>query len=119
LNDPYEESYARGTIYLSQDHQADGTKVWGSIEGGSYADLTINALGDLRDGCDSTGDVFNPYVSANGTGYDKEHHDAPGELGAVGDGNIKVWANVDLSGVHSIIGRSMVVTMPEQVSHYG
>ena len=120
MKDPYEESYANGVLYLSQDGKADGTRIWGSVQGAHYGDLTINSLGDLREGCDSTGDVFNPYVSANDTDrYGPAHGPAPGELGSVGDGNIKVWANVDLSGDASVIGRSIVVTVPEQESHHG
>ena len=86
MNDPYEESYVGGTIFLSQSGKAAKTRVWGSIEGAGYGDLTINALGDLRDGCDSTGGVFNPYVSANGTGLDYEEYDVPGELGSINHG---------------------------------
>jgi hypothetical protein len=120
MNDPFEESYVNGVIYLNQAPKADQTKIWGNIDGVHYeADLSINALGDLKDGCDSTGAVFNPFVSESGYGYDKEPHVAPGALGSVGDGTVKVWADVDLSGTHSIIGRSMVVTIPEQKSYYG
>lgn len=118
LDDPNEEGYASGLLYLAQAPKSDKTKIWGQISGAGYADLSINALGDQREGCDSTGAVFNPYVSASGYGYGKEPHTAPGALGPVGDGKIEIWADVDLSGTHSIIGRSMVVTIPEQKHDY-
>lgn len=74
MNDPDEENYVEGLLYLAQSPKSDQTKIWGSINGASYANLTINALGDLRDGCDSLGGVFNPNVSANGTPYYGAEH---------------------------------------------
>lgn len=119
MKDPYEESYANGVLYLSQDGKSEGTRIWGSIQGAHYGELSINSLGDLREGCDSTGDVFNPYVSENDTTrYGPAHGPAPGDLGPV-SGDVKVLANVDLSGYASVIGRSIVVTVPEQKSHHG
>ena len=76
----------------------------------------IGSLGDLRDGCDSAGKVFNPFVSQYGTaGYHADQYNtaAPGALGPVGEGKVDLVANVDLSGTHSIIGRSAVVTDPK------
>lgn len=44
--------------------------MWGEVHGlRGEVELTINALGDLRDGCASTGTVFNPDVSVSGYGY--------------------------------------------------
>ena len=98
------------------------TKIWGSIQGApSYADVSINALGDIRGGCDSLGPAANPNVSVNGTpqnGVDPSNGD-PGALGRVGDGNIEFSSDLlDLSGTHSIVKRSMVVTIPEQEHGY-
>ena len=113
IQDPFEETYVEGLLYLAQASKADSTKIWGSIGGADYGSLTINALGDQSDGCDSLGGVFNPNVSANGTPFNYDKHDgkAPGDLGEIGDGKIEVWADVDLSGSHSIMGRSIVVTV--------
>ena len=78
LEDPEEESEVRGVIYLSQGATDSTTNLWGEIWGISNASLTINALGDLTEGCASAGGVFNPNVSRSG--YGKIKGPAPGQL---------------------------------------
>lgn len=123
LEDPEEESYVRGVINLSQGAKDSTTSLWGEIWGIEYGYLTINALGDLTDGCESAGEVFNPFVSESGFGYGKEPTPAPGVLDDVkGDYHriaVDQEADVDLSGTHSIIGRSIVLTRPGRTDRYG
>ena len=126
LLDPEDESDVQGIISLTQKPKQKGTSVWGEFYnlGHDKLDLTINALGDLRDGCDSAGGVFNPSVSASGygEGMDKK---APGILGEVkvrshgygygygysaATAEFDTEADVDLAGTQSVIGRSMVLT---------
>jgi len=116
LLDPEDEAYIGGTVTLTQGGKDKGTFVWADIWGLDYDqyDLTINALGDLRDGCDSTGAVFNPNVSASGYGYNGSTPPT-GKLGNLirdkaGNASLDETANVDLSGNQSVIGRSMVLT---------
>lgn len=116
MEDPEEESKVRGVIYLSQGATDAESNVWGEIWGlgyGQKAELTINALGDLTEGCESAGAVFNPFVSRSGYGPGKTSIPAPGLLDVTSDGDslvIEKDVDVDLSGTHSIIGRSMVLT---------
>jgi hypothetical protein len=127
LKDPEEESHINGVIYLSQGATDATTKIWGdinAIEDASYGlNFYINALGDLTGGCDSAGAVFNPSVSASGYngGYEPEY--APGDLGALNvedySAYVKLYADVDLSGSQSIIGRAMTVVRPKYTDSYG
>ena len=118
LMDPEEESYASGVVYFSQGAKDRTTSIWGEIWGIDYANLTINALGDMTKGCESAGEVFNPSVSSSGYGYGKEPTPAPGILNEI-HGSFDQQANVDLSGNQSIIGRSMVLTRPGSKDEYG
>ena len=124
--DPDYNSEITGTFRLIQNTKDYTTSVWGEVEGlsdGKY-ELTINALGDLRDGCDSTGDVFNPALSVSGYGVGKDWPEkATGDLGSFyvesdyhnfGKATIDVEAGADLSGTWSVIGRSLVVTADEK-----
>ena len=122
LMDPDYKSEVYGVFKLSQGVKDQGTLIWADVDGlykeGKY-ELSINALGDLRDGCDSTGDVFNPFVSKSGYGHWKEPETAPGALGSIKNGQIDIKADVDLSGTHSIIGRSIVITSSDSADSYG
>ena len=122
LMDPDYKSDVYAVFKMSQSAKDKGTLVWGEVAGlysqGKY-DLSINALGDLRDGCDSVGGVFNPFVSKSGYGHWKEPEKAPGALGSISNGVIDVKADVDLSGSHSIIGRSVVITSQSSKDSYG
>ena len=119
IRDPEDEAHIGGVIHLQQGPKADKTAIWGEVWNLGYDkyELSINALGDLRDGCESTGGVFNPHVSESGYGYNKKMIPAPGKLGQIasaqhGAANVDRVADVDLSGTQSIIGRSMVITRP-------
>jgi len=88
MSDQSEESYVSGVLYMAQAGKGERTKIWGGVSSVRYADLTINALGDVRDGCDSTGEVYNPNFTASG--YDAFHvgGEAPGNLGSISDGKV-------------------------------
>lgn len=123
LSDPDQESPISGVVSLVQDPKDKTTQIWGSFADLEYGknELSINALGDLRDGCDSTGGVFNPDVSASG--YSRGVHvKAPGALGELdnhyGKAQVDLEADVDLSGTQSIIGRSIVITNTQVDEHY-
>jgi hypothetical protein len=93
------------SVHFSQGPKDKGTRIYGGV-GGS---MTINSLGDIRDGCDGTGMVWNPFIGTIGYGYSRNPVPSPGALGHLqADKNsVDVWADVDLSGTHSIIGRSI------------
>jgi hypothetical protein len=68
LLDPEDEDMVNGIIRMQQTGKEPGTEIMAHISGighGKY-ELSINALGDLRDGCDSAGAVFSPNVSKSG-----------------------------------------------------
>lgn len=118
INDPNEENHINGVIHLSQGPYDKTTSVWGEIWGLDYNkyDLRVNALGDLRDGCDGIGGAFNPTVTASGY---STYHDvkAPGLLGDIsnnyGEGKIDVEGDFDLSGNHDVTGRAMSVNFED------
>jgi len=133
--DPDYNSDIYATFRLIQVAGDKTTGLYGEVDGlkdGEYA-LTINALGDLRDGCDSTGDVFNPALSVSGYGPGKAAHaDPTGDLGTFKSGDyahggyghapkasIEREAAADLSGTWSIVGRSLVVSTVDVVDSYG
>lgn len=73
----------------------------------------IHALGDLSDGCKSTGSHFNPEKKNHGAPSAKERH--VGDLGNIEANDSKVAkvsmkdSIISLDGVNSIIGRAVVV----------
>jgi hypothetical protein len=94
------------SVHFSQGPKDKGTRIFGGVGG----DMTINSLGDLRVGCDGTGMVWNPFIGTIGYGYSRNPVPSPGALGhlqASTNSSVDVWADVDLSGTHSIIGRSL------------
>ena len=120
LEDPDVSNNIRGIVSLKQGPKDKGTSLWGEIwalEYGEYK-MTINALGDLRDGCDSAGPVFNPDGSQSGYAYGKKIvAKAPGVLedpvfGKHGAAIVETTADVDLSGTQSVVGRSIVLSRP-------
>lgn len=112
INDPNEENHISGVIHLSQGPYDKTTSIWGEVWGLDYNeyDVRVNALGDLRDGCDGIGGAFNPTVTASGYGYDQDEK-APGLLGEIsnynGEGSIEKEGDFDLSGNHDVTGRAM------------
>ena len=93
-------------MHFTQGPKDKGTRIYGGVGG----DMTIGSLGDLRHGCDGTGMVWNPFIGTIGYGYSRNPVPSPGALGQIQrskDSSVDIWADVDLSGTHSIIGRSL------------
>ncbi|XP_046550134.1 superoxide dismutase [Cu-Zn]-like isoform X2 [Haliotis rubra] len=103
-----------GTIHFSQD--ADGpVNVTGSINGlteGLHG-FHVHEFGDDTNGCVSAGSHFNPHGKTHGAPEDENRH--AGDLGnvvanAAGVADIKIDDKIiSLTGVKSIIGRTIVV----------
>ncbi|TFK27438.1 Cu/Zn-superoxide dismutase, partial [Coprinopsis marcescibilis] len=107
-------------VHFTQETEESPVKIKGEIIGLDFAGdsrrgWSIHTGGGLSIGCDSTGDHFNP------DGF-RGHHGAPESTDRhVGDlGNLEIDANGDayvdtedylisLSGVRSIIGRTLVI----------
>ncbi|KAG9018085.1 Superoxide dismutase [Cu-Zn] [Tulasnella sp. 427] len=110
------DSGVKGKLELVQDGHWNPVHITGKITGltpNALRGFHIHALGDLSDGCTSTGSHFNPFGKTHGAPDDKERH--LGDLGNIQSDNHGV-ADVDISddvislyGVYSIIGRSFVV----------
>lgn len=105
----------KGTITLTQA-PGELTVISGKIVGlspNSEHGFHIHEYGDLSQGCDSAGAHYNPFGKNHGGPDDKERH--------VGDlGNLRTDENgsvsfeitdsmVQLTGEHSVVGRSIVV----------
>lgn len=91
------------------------TQVTGRITGlspGSHG-FHIHALGDTTNGCNSTGPHFNPLKKNHGAPTDEERH--AGDLGNIvagpdGVAHVSITdMQIPLIGVHSILGRAVVV----------
>ena len=109
-------TYSNGSISLSQK-PGDLVEMLGEFEGlnpGLHA-LRVHEWGDMEAGCESLGDVFNPF----GTKRGYSHLDILNRrVGDIRDIQAR-WDNnaeyknrdslIELSGPNSIIGRSMVV----------
>jgi Cu-Zn family superoxide dismutase len=109
-------SYSMGRIELKQK-PGDLTSMIGEfehIEPGLHA-LKIHEYGDLEYGCESTGDVFNPYGAPWGHSHLDIHDRRVGDieqLQARWDKGAEYKNRdllVNLSGPNSVIGRSMVL----------
>jgi superoxide dismutase, Cu-Zn family len=113
-------SNVTGMLTLVQASDESPVVVTGELKGlvsGKHG-ITVNTYGDLSDGAQSCGPIFNPFT---------QHHGAPtdearmvGSLGnilATEDAGTTVVQIVDpmikLLGPHSIIGRSIVVYSAE------
>ncbi|TMW96684.1 hypothetical protein EJD97_006996 [Solanum chilense] len=104
----------KGSLQFIQ--QSNGvTHVRGRIIGlapGLHA-FHIHALGDTTNGCNSTGPHFNPLKKDHGAPMDEVRH--AGDLGNIvagpnGVAEISISdMQIPLSGVHSILGRAVVV----------
>ncbi|XP_027358209.1 superoxide dismutase [Cu-Zn] 2 [Abrus precatorius] len=104
----------RGSLHFVH-HPNGTTHVTGKIAGlspGLHA-FHIHAFGDTTNGCNSTGPHFNPLKKDHGAPYDDERH--AGDLGNIvagPDGVAEISIRdrlIPLSGLHSIIGRAVVV----------
>ncbi|XP_027771641.1 superoxide dismutase [Cu-Zn] 2-like isoform X4 [Solanum pennellii] len=101
----------KGSLQFIQ--QSNGvTHVRGRIIGlapGLHA-FHIHALGDTTNGCNSTGPHFNPLKKDHGAPTDEVRH--AGDLGNIVAGPNEISISdmqIPLSGVHSILGRAVVV----------
>ncbi|XP_016180558.2 superoxide dismutase [Cu-Zn] 2 isoform X1 [Arachis ipaensis] len=108
------DNNVKGSIHFL--HQSNGTThVSGRITGLSPGlhGFHIHALGDTTNGCNSTGPHFNPLNKHHGAPAD--HHRHAGDLGNIlagpdGVAEISITdSQIPLSGVHSILGRAVVV----------
>ncbi len=109
-------SHSEGRIELEQK-PGDNTSLLGQFEGiheGIHA-LKVHELGDLEYGCESTGDVFNPYGAKQGNHHVDIMDRRLGDLEQV-QARMDYTAEyknrdalVMLSGPDSIVGRSIVL----------
>ncbi|KAG6750756.1 hypothetical protein POTOM_045266 [Populus tomentosa] len=108
------DSNVRGSLHFIQEPNG-ATHVTGRITGLSPGlhGFHIHALGDTTNGCNSTGPHFNPLKKDHGAPSDNERH--AGDLGNItagSDGVAEVSIKdlqIPLSGMHSILGRAVVV----------
>ncbi|GAB2211223.1 hypothetical protein Droror1_Dr00016516 [Drosera rotundifolia] len=104
----------KGSLQFTQD-SAGVTHVKGRITGlrPGFHGFHIHALGDTSNGCISTGPHFNPLKKEHGASRDGERH--AGDLGNIfaghdGVAEVSIRDNqIPLNGVHSILGRAVVV----------
>ncbi|KAF9670238.1 hypothetical protein SADUNF_Sadunf13G0047600 [Salix dunnii] len=104
----------RGSLHFIEEPNG-ATHVTGRITGLSPGlhGFHIHALGDTTNGCNSTGPHFNPLKKDHGAPSDNERH--AGDLGNIiagSDGVAEVSIKdlqIPLSGMHSILGRAVVV----------
>ncbi|XP_014503914.1 superoxide dismutase [Cu-Zn] 2 isoform X1 [Vigna radiata var. radiata] len=108
------DNNVRGSLQFLQ-HTNGTTHVTGRITGLSpgFHGFHIHAFGDTTNGCNSTGPHFNPLKKDHGAPSDDERH--AGDLGNIvagpdGVAEISIRdTQIPLTGVHSIIGRAVVV----------
>lgn len=115
LQDPEEEAYARGAIQFAQSYggpvRITGTVV--DVTPGKHG-FHIHELGDLREGCGSTGGHLDFGPGAAG-GYGDSDYSFTGDLkqAAANKQGVAIIEEVndrfDLFGTHSIIGRALVI----------
>lgn len=109
-------SHSTGTLELRQKPH-DLTSIIGEFTGlkpGLHA-MKIHEYGDLEYGCESTGEVYNPFGAYRGHSHEDIHDRRVGDIEQIqarftGDAEYKnrdLLAN--LSGPNSIVGRSLVV----------
>ncbi|KAG2066462.1 copper/zinc binding superoxide dismutase [Suillus decipiens] len=110
------DSPVAGTITFEQSSADGPVKVSGEItnlDPSSLRGFHIHSLGDLSNGCISTGSHFNPYDKSHGAPSDSVRH--VGDLGNIesdeyGTATISFKDSlISLNGPTSIIGRAVVV----------
>ncbi|KIO21358.1 hypothetical protein M407DRAFT_245499 [Tulasnella calospora MUT 4182] len=110
------DSGVTGKLKIVQDGHWNPVHITGKITGltpNALRGFHIHALGDLSNGCMSTGTHFNPFGKTHGAPEDAERH--VGDLGNVqsdkdGVADIDIRDNlISLYGVYSILGRSFIV----------
>ncbi|KAI8099605.1 copper/zinc superoxide dismutase [Halteromyces radiatus] len=108
-----------GTIKFVQESENDPTTIEASLSGltpGKHG-FHVHEFGDNTNGCISAGAHFNPFGKTHGAPEDENRH--VGDLGNVvadakGNATLKVTDNqIKLIGVHSVIGRTIVVHADE------
>ncbi|CAL8131430.1 unnamed protein product [Orchesella dallaii] len=108
-------SGVQGVIAFTQVHPNDAVFVNGTISGlspGKHG-FHIHQKGDLTQGCASAGGHFNPYMQPHGAPMDRFRH--IGDLGNInadlnGIAKVMIYDSLmSLSGVNSIVGRSVVI----------
>ncbi|XP_025098992.1 superoxide dismutase [Cu-Zn]-like [Pomacea canaliculata] len=104
-----------GTLFFAQENDSSPTKVTGQVSGltqGKHG-FHIHEFGDYTNGCTSAGAHFNPHSKEHGGPDMAERHSGDlGNIEAGEDGVAKVDITdkqIPLTGVNSIIGRSLVV----------
>ncbi|KAI8069937.1 superoxide-dismutase [Gongronella butleri] len=112
-------SNVTGTVTFTQESENAPTLVEASLEGlkaGKHG-FHVHEFGDNTNGCISAGAHFNPFGKTHGAPEDETRH--VGDLGNVtadadGKATLKVTdSQVKLIGVHSVIGRTIVVHADE------
>ncbi|XP_075220759.1 superoxide dismutase [Cu-Zn]-like isoform X2 [Lycorma delicatula] len=106
----------QGTITFVQPHPPGGPVfLTGNVTGltpGKHG-FHIHSYGDLREGCESLGPHFNPFLVQHGGPTDPYRH--VGDLGNIvagDDGVAKIQISdhlISLTGPHNVIGRGLVV----------
>merc|ERR1711976_536189 len=83
-------------------------------DGNIYHGFHVHEWGDLSDGCDSTGDHYNPLYENHGAPYENALNRHFGDLGNIEEdpsGNVVTYFTdgiVAIEGPFSVIGRAMV-----------
>ncbi|KAG1772454.1 superoxide dismutase [Suillus occidentalis] len=110
------DSPVTGTITFEQSSADGPVKVSGEIKNldpSSQRGFHIHSLGDLSNGCLSTGSHFNPYDKTHGAPSDSVRH--VGDLGNIesdeyGTATVALKDSfISLNGPLSIVGRAVVV----------
>lgn len=110
------DSPVAGTITFEQSSADGPVKVSGEIKNldpSSQRGFHIHSLGDLSNGCLSTGSHFNPYDKTHGAPSDPVRH--VGDLGNIesdeyGTATVALQDSfISLNGPLSIVGRAVVV----------
>ncbi|KAG7357842.1 superoxide dismutase [Nitzschia inconspicua] len=107
-----------GSLLLQQTSEDFATTIEGQLRGltpGQKHGLSITTYGDVRDGANSCGTIFNPFGKTHGAPTDDPTLRMVGDLGNVeaddaGVATVKIEDKmVKIFGPHSVIGRSMIV----------